>query len=64
MQTEAAYVGVEEIARRFNVKRGTVTAWRKRLGLPCRRMSKGRRGGLVLFSIAEVDRWAEQFRGK
>ena len=32
------------------------------LGLPALRMSKGRRGGLVLFKVEDVDRWAEQFK--
>lgn len=56
------YVTVEEVAKRFGVTKKTITAWRKKLGLPSRRMSKGKRGGLVLFSIEEVDRWAGTFR--
>ena len=56
------YVGAEVIAQRFGVSEKTVTSWRKRLGLPALRMSKGRRGGLVLFKVEYVDRWAEQFK--
>lgn len=58
------YVGVEDIARRFGVQCRTITAWRKRLGMPYLRMSKGKRGGLVLFRIEEVEQWASQFTGR
>lgn len=56
------FVTVEEIAKRFSVTPGTITAWRKRLGLPARRMSKGKRGGLVLFNVQEVQTWADKFK--
>ena len=56
------YVTVEEVAKRYGVTKKTITAWRKKLGLPSLRMSKGRRGGLVLFNIEEVDRWASKFK--
>lgn len=56
------YVTAEDVAKHFGVETGTITAWRKRLGLPALRMSKGKRGGLVLFKLDEVDRWAEQFK--
>lgn len=59
---EAEYVDVITIAQHFGVSKRTITAWRKRLGMPCRRMSRGRRGGLVLFNVKEVEQWAEQFK--
>lgn len=56
------YVNAEEIAKRFGVSVGTVTAWRKKLGMPVFRMSKGKRGGLVLFNVDEVGRWLQKFK--
>lgn len=56
------FVTVEEMAKRFSVTPGTITAWRKRLGLPARRMSKRKRGGLVLFNVQEIQAWADRFK--
>jgi excisionase family DNA binding protein len=56
------YVSADEIAQKYGVSKGTVTAWRKKLGLPAFRMSKGKRGGLVLFNPDEVDRWMSRFK--
>lgn len=59
---EQQYVDIGAIASHFGVTPGTITAWRKRLGLPAHRFSKGKRGGLVLFKLAEVEQWVKQFR--
>ncbi len=56
------FVTVDEIARRFSVTPGIITAWRHRLGLQYRRMSKGRCGGFVLFTLEEVEAWANMFK--
>jgi phage terminase Nu1 subunit (DNA packaging protein) len=56
------YVTGDDIAKKYGVTKGTVNAWRKKLGMPCIRMSKGRRGGLVLFNVEEVNRWIQKFK--
>jgi excisionase family DNA binding protein len=56
------YLTVQEVAKHFGVEPTTIYDWRKTLGLPGYRFSKGKRGGTVKFKLSEVQHWAEQFK--
>jgi len=56
------FIGVKEAVSYFGVKPRTIYAWRKTLGLPAHRFCKGRRGGLMLFKMSEIQLWERQFK--
>lgn len=56
------FIGIQEVVSYFGVHPRTVYAWRKTLGLPGHRMSKGRRGGMLLFKLSELQTWERQFK--